>query len=754
MSLAKAALAARIVDFCRYRLSLEAPPQTVIAIEDYMLGLDARGERPPSEGEGFDWRAIAAASGVDIDVLDRARRLLTPALQVLRREIPPPPARADKIASADVSEIGSPKNGRPRQAARVKAKPVVLTRRQRPPARSEGGAEPFHTTLDSLMTDSGLSATELARIVTKAGAPIHDNTISAWRQGRSAPRTARSLRTLQEIEAHFGLSRDALRQRLPNLTRAIMGHPADGFSSDQRRRLAWHLPDDFGERSAAEKAQILDWIRKNMLSGATDYRRFVVNAARTAYVLRFPGLRGQPGCSAVRTGLRGKKHPRWTAEAKILRAPPALTAEVAELIQFKSSPITRDRFVRQTVWSDSTVALRVNDLGMLFGALTASPTGAVPGLGVPPHRLAMGLLVFPAVWDWFLRWKEARRGFFSGWEASAIGNLGVVLTAPRTGWLTQSPGLLDRVRPIAGLVSREDIADAAIAWRPACQRMNQHARQRVRDILGTARPHRDPFEAILPILEAESPLAEYRKIALEIETRLSDRCYPVARAEGVRALLAIRLGLHLGLRQKNLRQLLFVPRGADPTSDQQLSNLKRGELRWSEPEAGWRVFIPRSAFKNRKSMFFGNNPFSMMLPDYDRLYEHIDAYLAEYRPVLLGSASDPGTFFVKTFTNRTTEAAYSEISFYALWRGITERYGVYNPFTMRGAVPGLLPHGPHSVRDVLATHILKQNGSLEHASFALQTTPEVVARHYVRFLPEGKSAMAAKILNRVWEETD
>jgi hypothetical protein len=56
------------------------------------------------------------------------------------------------------------------------------------------------------------------------------------------------------------------------------------------------------------------------------------------------------------------------------------------------------------------------------------------------------------------------------------------------------------------------------------------------------------------------------------------------------------------------------------------------------------------------------------------------------------------------------------------------------------------------VRDVLATHVLKKTGSFEQASYAIQDTPAVVAQHYGRFLPEDKAMLAARVLNRVWEE--
>ncbi len=99
----------------------------------------------------------------------------------------------------------------------------------------------------------------------------------------------------------------------------------------------------------------------------------------------------------------------------------------------------------------------------------------------------------------------------------------------------------------------------------------------------------------------------------------------------------------------------------------------------------------------------------------------------------------------------SADAAYNQTTFYEAWRLIIQRYGIYNPYTGRGAIRGLLPHGPHNVRDVLATHILKLTGSYEQASYAIQDTPEMVQQHYGRFLPQDKAALAAKILNQVWE---
>jgi hypothetical protein len=138
------------------------------------------------------------------------------------------------------------------------------------------------------------------------------------------------------------------------------------------------------------------------------------------------------------------------------------------------------------------------------------------------------------------------------------------------------------------------------------------------------------------------------------------------------------------------------------------------------------------------------------LPDLGGLYNAIGAYLDRHRQRLLKGAVDPGTFFVKTVRATSADAAFDQTTFYEAWRLTIQRFGIFNPYTGRGAIKGLLPHGPHNVRDVLATHILKQTGSYEQASYAIQDTPDMVAKHYGRFLPQDKAALAAQTLNRVW----
>jgi hypothetical protein len=326
------------------------------------------------------------------------------------------------------------------------------------------------------------------------------------------------------------------------------------------------------------------------------------------------------------------------------------------------------------------------------------------------------------------------------------------LTREETGWIRQTPKLARRMSPIPHLVSPEDIARAQDDWPAACDAIYAHAVARAKEIERVAQVHRDPFEPILPILEADSPVGEYRKITDEILRTLPDeRRYPRRTAEAIRSFLLLRLGLHLGLRQKNLRQLMVCLPGQTPRTERQLETLRRGELRWNDRAEGWEVLIPAVAFKNAESSFFAGKPFRLILPDLGDLYRHLSAYIRRHRAALLAEADDPGTLFVKTVKRSSKDASYDQTTIYEAWRLTIQRYGIWNPYTERGVIKGLLPHGPHNVRDVLATHILKQTGSYEQASYAIQDTPEMVAKHYGRFFPQDKAALAANILNQVWQ---
>jgi hypothetical protein len=624
-----------------------------------------------------------------------------------------------------------------------KPKPVV----EHPEPLFSSWDEPrtFAASLALHMRRHGDSCWHLWRAVVRPSDHFDRRTLQSWVAGEDAPRTAQSMAILARIEDRYGLPAGHFKARLPHPGRATAQQPAKGIDAAESRRLAWHLPDDFASRPAAERREILRWIRANVLKGTTGYRRYQAAAMKERFALKFERPGDHPG-APTRNRMTGAK----IRPSAALLAPPHLQDEMASLVEFKTAALTNLGFRRNGTWCEETASQRTEHLGLMFGALSADPNGAIGGLGIAADRLGFALLAFPQLWDWYLNWRAHRRGFFTVWEVDML-QLGLSLLRPETGWVRQSPHLARRLDAVDGLISARDIASARADWPGQCDRFCGYALPRAKEIGRVARVHRDPFEPILPILEAESPLREYRKITEEIVRRMPDaRRHPRAAAEATRAFLMLRFGLHLGVRQRNLRELLLCPPGQCPRSERELEHLRRGEIRWVERLGCWEVLIPSVAFKNAGSSFFGSKPLRLQLPDLGGLYARLDGYARIQRKLLLNGAPDPGTLFVKTVKRTSRDASYNKNNFYQAWCLAIQRYGIWNPYTRRGAIAGLLPHGPHCVRDVLATHILKRTGSFEKASYAIQDTPEMVAKHYGRFLPHDKAALAAEVLNESW----
>ncbi|NGO66121.1 hypothetical protein G6N76_20895 [Rhizobium daejeonense] len=770
----------KIYEFCEVRIAPATSKRALENIRPYLISLIIYRKSPPLLHGRINWVAIADACGIEEDLTTELKKQLRPGLDAIIRWLGAPAALEDVRPSAPKTKptkldmraptsttssmrkpqrIGSDGAHFLSASAQRGSQPKPIQEFPEPLFEATGDPETFRDALVYHMRRFGDSYWQLYRAIVRLGETFDDKTLLSWIQGERAPRSIVSFDILSRIERRYQLRQGYFKEKLPHQSRSLHGHDLGDISPAERRRLAWHLPDDFGSLPFSKREEILDWVRRVIISGSTDYRRYQAAASKQRYAIRFPGVTyggvtlspRSPFPTVGTSSIAEHSFEDPDLLSGVVDAPPRLAIEMADLIRFKTSTLTAIGFQRNGVWGEETASQKVEHLGLMFGALAASPTGIVKGRGVPLSQLTFGLLIFPGVWDWYLEWREQRRGFYTKWEEDML-MVAQALTRAEVGWIRQHPELLNNVRPIEGLIAPEEIEFAKRDWHGACDAFHRHAANRSKEVQRVMRVHRDPFEPIMVILEADSPLAEYRKITDEILKRMPDPDrYPRPAAEAVRSFLMLRLGLHLGLRQKNLRQLRLCPRGHFPTSERRLEDMKCGELRWSDRECGWEVLIPSVAFKNSGSSFFGQKPFRLILPDLLDLYKYLEAYINRHRGVLLGSAKDPGTFFVKTVKTTSYDAAYDSTKFYEAWRTIIQRYGIYNPYTGRGAIKGLLPHGPHNLRDILATHILKQTGSYEQASYAIQDTPDVVQQHYGRFLPQDKAALAAKILNQVWE---
>lgn len=302
-------------------------------------------------------------------------------------------AKAHRRAS-----IGSPTMRRARLRQEITEFPVPIS-------ESWEDVPIFHEALDLHMRRHREGARGLRNAVAADGDTFNWTTIRAWRRGDKQPQSAGSFELLGRIEDRYRLPAGYFRAKLSHCARAVTGVGLAGIKQSERRRLAWHLPDDFDRRSRAEQLEILSWVRRVIISGSTEYRRFQAAAMQDRFALRFPS---QIYLAAEGSGAsEAKSSAEVKSSARI--APVQLQSEMSDLISFKTATLTAAGYRRSGVWGADTAAQKVEHLGLLFGALASAPESRVSGMGLDAERLTFGLLVFPSVWDWYVQWRERRR---------------------------------------------------------------------------------------------------------------------------------------------------------------------------------------------------------------------------------------------------------------------------------------------------------------------------------------------------------
>ena len=469
----RAAFPRMIERFLRERAASVLPPRDLERLGGYLRGLINASELPPRAGGRPDWLAIAAGCGLDADPLIAVGPALEPGIDAIARFVAPrarkrrPAALSAELlnrvdATVDERQASNTprKRGRPKKGARVLPAendlqaihpPASLPRRKRgtQPRPIIEFPEPLWTEWEEPETFSeafklhmdrhGDSAWQLRRAVVRSTEGFDHKTFVTWIQRTRAPRSVSSFEILSRIERRYRLPEGYFKAKLAHPARAASGHRPTDITPSQLRRIAWHLPDDFDRRPNLEREVILQWVQVNIISGGTDYRRFQALALRNRYGLRFPGVLdgGSAPVDALTRDRQGLEldpddDDFEGATNVAVDAPCRLWTEMAELLQFKTATLTTFGFQRIGVWGEETAAQKVEHFGLLFGALAAPKRSAVRGLGIPLEALTFAMLVFPSVWDWYLTWREKRRGFYTAWEVDML-RIALALTRAEMG---------------------------------------------------------------------------------------------------------------------------------------------------------------------------------------------------------------------------------------------------------------------------------------------------------------------------------
>lgn len=283
----------------------------------------------------------------------------------------------------------------------------------------------------------------------------------------------------------------------------------------------------------------------------------------------------------------------------------------------------------------------------------------------------------------YLEWRIARAdGVISG-AIAVILQLVAMLTHSKTGFLRRHPGLWKKM----GITSEE-------AWERQCDVALHWAKSAKKTIVPKVRMSRDPFEPIRSIVELRNPMSA---VADAIQRMQAARVLTGGEAEAKwgRDLLLLMLLSSNPIRARNLKELTWRP-----------DNL--GDLR-QDADGGWRIVIARHRLKNADGAARDADYNCRVQP---AVWPHLERYLREYRP-LLGSVATDYVFVCPSGKNRP-------------WRGLNRRFMA---ITRRFFI-GTEGFGPHAMRHIVATAVLKVSGSIIRAAKALHDRPETVQKHY------------------------
>ena len=523
--------------------------------------------------------------------------------------------------------------------------------------------------------------------------------ISRWLRGESQP-SGENRPVVGLIETCLELPKGTLDGLLQSQHGRRPGSSgAVSLSERYGSEIVQHLPDDIDLRPAEERDRIVADIRRSVMRQDRDFSQSLSQRNKDTYVLKLE---------------------EWPESAR---------DEWHELVDFKTGvlPPSGMKRAENGRWGAGGVAANKQRLERFYGfAVLPMARG---GLGLTKAALGLWLFGFDTLVDRFVRWCMKRRDGVPNTEDEIFLQFAAALIRTKFGPVAQMPDIAERAIPINGRLTATDVAEATAAWATACGNSETSLRELLKHVKSGSKKTRDPLQPVRGFINCDRPMDEYWKFI-----RRMDEDYPDARAEStryhlhVRDCVTMRLNWFLKVRSKNLRGLTY--------RDDQTGQLAKVGGRYV-------VSIPREQFKSqgRSSKQNRNSgPFVWVLQDKDGMYDLLDQYFSVSRPILMkGLAHD---FVLVSLHGRPFTA---EGSFSKYYSDITRKYFAHNPHRGTGCLK-VMPHGPHAIRHIAVTHILKTTGRVDLAAAAIQDSERTIRACYGEFLPADQNKLVALCL--------
>jgi hypothetical protein len=588
-----------------------------------------------------------------------------------------------------------------------------------------------------------------------AATGISEADLSGWCNG-GLPFNPRRTRDAVKIEEHFKLASGTLVALLSRGRRARQSGPAPSGFENADPRVWKHIVH--GELHGEKLAEAITFVENTILSQTRNYtakakaskQAWAATASRTADLNNLPRQVIQQGREP------GLRIATVLPEATLSGQADRLFREMNSLTSFRTAIDVGD-LRRSGMWSDVTAEMQMTDYTGLFRWMAFG--SELGGLDVSIADLSFVILLNPQVLITYVLWRCQRTSGFI-YEGSAQGATATVrefqmlhsaanLVSLTSGWIAQHGHLFKDVSPIIEQLPRypdiytksgnrlsANLPGSATCVLPEsmahlikngniddlCRKAENRYRSFAKSIQQILHRSRDSFEPILPILLADRPMDVYLGKLFEVRSTWADKVLqPSWYATDLRDQIICELGGLTCLRSKNLRQLTYK-KGA-------------GQLFFDGNDLI--IKIPRENFKNGKSKSLFGPPesprdYERAVPNVNNIHEMVREWTEDFLPNRQITNGGGWLFPGGNEGDSLTTSGLNEV-----FTRMTASHFVLNPFDPHSkGIEGVMRFGPHAVRDLGATHILKTQGGLVvaagQAAMFLYTSQEMIEAHYAR----------------------
>lgn len=560
----------------------------------------------------------------------------------------------------------------------------------------------FSEALQKVFINSGMTPSQIEKL-----SGLKKGSARSILNGRYTPCNSKIIAKLEKV---FGLPLHTLASKLPHefLDEKITTKDIPPKYIAKKDLLLPYLIDlnfDFKQADPEKKEEACDWILNNIAIGNNEYSKSCKNNLQNKY--------------------------RYTS----LEKSPILLEEISNLSKFKESIIPGIEYKKISSWNESSTKKNIYAILYFIGYVDKY----IFDKKFRDSDYSILILLNQNFVHKYIQYRVSKRNKISSDDIYFL-MIAKSLLNDKYGFISQTKyynqeDFVSKLMKLGIIDKQESELSNEDLWGKICKssynyyshllsELKHSYRHNQMNEFGDIDKSRDPFIAIEAILNTDEPIYSYLNLLINARNRFIHVSSNLTRTYSfLKAYISLMIILQTALRSKNVRNLVYS----------ELQEKNKGTLYFKDDK--FYVNIPAQIVKNKQRI-------TREILNTNNLYDDIRLLLS-IKDKINKSKSD---LLFMTINERM----YTEESFSKMIRDFIKKHIAYNKYGKDIRMEGLQPHGPHALRDIIATHYIKKTGSFAFAALAIDDTEQTVKNHYARFLPIDKYSLIKDVVANIF----